>query len=174
MNLKLNLIPALVLCLAPALFAASEPKSIRGTVESINVAGQIVEVKTPDGILYSVTVTEVAEIDGAKSHGLVVRGIAKGSTIIAHGTVEGTKFTAHQVYRVGKGAVKVGTVTVKTIGDGGEFLVVTTAKGAEKTYHITSDALKTAAKGTAKGTKVVIYSSAKAGKEVAHFFEAAI
>jgi hypothetical protein len=168
------LIVTLLLCVAPAMFAADGAKALRGTVETVDLTADTVEIKTPDGIFYTVTVTETVDLDGGKSKHLLLRGLKKGTVVVAHGVVEGGKFTADGLYTVGKGGLKVSIATVKAVGDGGKFLVVTTGKGAEATYHITSAALSKTAQGTVKGTKVVIYSTAKAGKKVAHFFEEAV
>lgn len=169
--MKLNLISALVLCFAPAMFAADGHKALRGTVETIDVAGEVMELKTPDGVVYQITVTEAAEVDGVKARRPVLGAIKKGSVVVAHGVAKGSTVAAVGVYRVGKGGLEVSQVTVKAVGDGGKFLVVTTAKGAEEIYHISSTAVATAAKGTAKGTKVAVYSTTRAGRKVAHFFE---
>lgn len=172
--MKTNLIATLLLCVAPAMFAADGAKAIRGTVEKVDVVGEAVEIKTPEGILYSVTVMEAIDVEGAKGGHRLLRDLKEGTMVVAHGVATGGKLTAEGLYRVGKGGLEVTTATVKTVGEGGKVLVVTTGKGAEATYHITSKALTETAKGTAKGTKVVIYSSAKAGKKVAHFIEAAV
>lgn len=172
--MKLKMLTVLMLSLTQAIFAADGPKSVRGTVESIDLQASLVEVKGPDGILYRVDVTEIAEVDGVKPRGPVVRSITKGSELIVHGTATGTKVTARELYHVGTGGLEVSTATVRAVGAGGKFVVVKTAQGGEATFHITSKALQETAKGTAKGTRVVIYSSATAGKKVAHFFESAV
>lgn len=81
---------------------------------------------------------------------------------------------AEGLYVVGKGGLEVGTATVNGVADGGKILVVATEKGAEVTYHISSNAVTETAKGVTAGTKVVICSSAKGGKKVAHFFESVV
>lgn len=170
--MKTRLIAALLLCVAPVMFAADGAKALRGSVERVDLAAEEVEIKTPDGAFYTITVTEVDLGNGKKRP--VLHNLKKGTMVVAHGMATGTKVTAEGLYTVGKGGLEVSVATVKAIGEGGKFLVVTTEKGAEATFHITSKALTKTAEGTAKGTKVVIYSVAKAGKKVAHFFEAAV
>lgn len=172
--MRLKIIPALVLCLASTIFAADGTKTIRGNVEKVDAVGKVVEIRTPDRVLYQVTVVEAEETDAPKSHGALLRGITKGTAVVASGVAEGAKFTAHELYRVGKGGLEVTTAVVRDIGEGGKFLVVNTAKGGEETFHLAGEALREVARGTEKGTKVVIYSTEKAGKKVAHFFETVV
>lgn len=172
--MKTKLLATLLLCVAPALFAADGAKALRGTVETIDLKEEAIAVKTPDGIFYSVTVTETVDLEGAKRGNLLLRGLKKGSNVVVVGTVTGGKVAAEGLYVVGKGGLEVGTATVKGVAEGGRILVVTTEKGAEVTYHISSKAVTETAKGVTAGTKVVLYSSAKGGKKVAHFFEAVV
>jgi hypothetical protein len=83
--------------------------------------------------------------------------------------------TAVEIDKVGKGGLDVTEGTVKEIDRGTKELVVVTADGTEKTFtltdHAVTDSGKDIGKGTEKGAKVVVYSSADAGKKVAHFFQ---
>jgi hypothetical protein len=94
---------------------------------------------------------------------------------VAHYTKRGTEETAVEIDKVGKGGLDLTEGTVKEIDRGTKKLVVVTADGTEKTFtlsdHAVTDSGKDIAKGTEKGTKVVVYSSEDAGKKVAHFFE---
>jgi hypothetical protein len=65
--------------------------------------------------------------------------------------------------------------TITAISRTGKTLAVKTADGTVKTFQLTGRAAKYAgtgiAKGSEKGTNVVVYSTEEAGKKIAHFFE---
>jgi hypothetical protein len=49
------------------MFAADGATAVRGTVESVDLIGETVVIKTPDGILYSVTVTEAVDLGARRA-----------------------------------------------------------------------------------------------------------
>jgi hypothetical protein len=169
----------LALSIASAVYAADGVSAVHGTVEKVDSATRTIVVKTADGTEHTFhyvgrTVVHGADIsaDAAKDSW---HGVAKGTEVVAHYTKRGTEETAVEIDKVGKGGLDVTEGTVKEIDRGTKKLVVVTADGTEKTFtlsdHAVTDSGKDIAKGTDKGSKVVVYSSEDAGKKVVHFFE---
>lgn len=169
---RMNFMIAL-LSAALGLMAADDVVSaIHGTVQKVDAGAKTVAVKTADGTVYTVHVAEKTVMHGVDGGKAGLNALANGTEVVVHGTKKGTAVTATELGRIGKGGVEVTEATVKTVGKGGKAVVVTTAKGGEETYQVTSKAAEETSKGVKEGTKVVVYSTQKAGKKIAHFFEA--
>jgi hypothetical protein len=179
--MRMNKVIRIVLAvsIASAVCAADVVSAVHGTIEKVDSATRTIVVKTADGTEHSFhyvgrTVVHGADIsaDAAKDSW---HGVTKGSEVVAHYTKRGTEETAVEIDKVGKGGLDLTEGTVKEIDRGTKKLVVVTADGTEKTFtlsdHAVTDSGKEIAKGTEKGSKVVVYSSEDAGKKVAHFFE---
>lgn len=170
----------LVLSLASAVCAADDVVSaVHGTVEKVDSASRTIVVKSADGTEHSFHYLDRTAVHGADVTADAGKdswhGVTKGTEVVTHYTKRGTEDTAVEVDKVGKGGLDVTEGTVKEMDRGGKKLVVVTGDGTEKTFvlsdHAVKDSGKDIAKGTAKGTKVVVYSSEDAGKKIAHFFE---
>lgn len=169
--MKNSRIAILLLSMTGFLSAADQANSaLRGSVEKVDEAAKSFAVKAADGTLYTVTVSETTVTEGYDSKS-VWGHLKQGSHVVIHGTKTGAELTATGLYRVGEGGLTASKATVKAIGKGGHSVVVKTADGAEATYHLTSKAVVGTAKGLTTGSKVVVYSTTKAGKKIAHFFE---
>jgi len=166
--MKNSTLIALLLSTASFLTAADV---IHGSIEGVDVTAKAVAVKTADGAVYTVTVVDSVTAYGLDKRKGVLGSLEKGGELVVHGAKKGTQVTAIGLYRVGAGGLAVTKATVKSVGRGGKFVVVNTPKGAEETYHLSSKAAVATAKGTVAGAKVVVYSTEKAGKKIAHFFE---
>jgi len=177
--MKLIVLAFLVLSLASLSFAAEEVTATHGVITKIDNASRTVAVKTADGTEHVFHWTKDTTVHGAAATDAGAKdswhGLREGSEVVAHSTKQGTEDTAVEVDKVGDKGLQKTEGTVESIDRGGKKLVVKTADGTEHTFqlsgHAAADAGKDIGAGTAKGTKVVVYSTETSGKKVAHFFE---
>ena len=158
--------------------AKSKPveHAIAGTVESVDTAAKTVSIKTADGTVKVVKVTDKTTVEGLKAGAnYTALGAEKGSHVVVKYTGEGADATSDGIKYIGKGTVKVSEGTVTKVDDAAKTVTVKTASGAEEVYHVTAegtvDTGKGIAKGTTKGAKVSVYYTEEGGKKVAHFFK---
>lgn len=165
---------------APAAPAADKAKpvehAITGTVESVDNAAKTVSIKTADGTVKVVKVTDKTTVEGMKAGAsYTALGAEKGSHVVVKYTGEGADATSTGIKFVGKGTVKVSEGTVTKVDEGAKTVTVKTASGAEEVYHVsdtaTVDTGKGIAKGAEKGAKVSVYYTEEGGKKIAHFFK---
>lgn len=153
--------------------------AVHGTITKVDSAAKTVTVKTKDGTEHTVHVVDSTVVHGAEATGTgakdTVHGLTEGTEVVAHYTEKGGEKTAVDLYRVGKGGVKVLDGTVSKVGEGGKTVVVKAADGTEQTFVVagkgTADVAKGIGKGSEKTGKVTVYYTEKAGKKIAHFFE---
>ena len=153
--------------------------AVHGTVTKVDAAAKTVAVKTADGTEHTFHFAEKTTVHGVHAADAGAKdsfhGIKEGSEVVAHYTEKAGKHTAIEIDRVGKDGLKGTEGTISKLDRSGRTIAVKTAEGTEHTFELTERAAKDAGThigdGTEKGTKVVVYSSEKTGKEVAHFFE---
>ena len=178
--MKLIGIALLVLSLVSLALADEDVvTTVHGTITKIDKTAQTVSVKTVDGTDHLFHVTEKTTVHGVRASDAAAEdswhGLKEGSEVVAHSVKHGTDETAVEVDKVGKGGLKKTEGTVMAIDRGGKKLVIEGADGTEHTFaltgHAAADGGKDIAEGTEKGAKVAVYSTERAGKAVAHFFE---
>lgn len=170
----------LVLLFACFAFAAEDVvEATHGTISKIDQATKTVVIKTADGVEHAYHWTKNTAVHGAEAAETGAKdswhGLKEGSEVVAHTTKRGGEDTAVEVDKVGDDGLQKTEGTIKQIDRGGKKLVIEGADGTEHTYQLSAHAAEDAGKGlkagTAKGTKVVVYSTETSGKKVAHFFE---
>jgi hypothetical protein len=177
-------ITILVLSLASFAFAAEDVvTATHGTITKIDQAAKTISVKTADGTEHVFHWTKDTTVHGVKATDAAAdaaakdswHGLKEGSEVVAHTTTRGTEDTAMEVDKVGDNGLHKTEGTIKEFDRSSKKLVIEGADGTEHTFQLTghaaSDAGTDIATGTEKGTKVTVYSTEKAGKGVAHFFE---
>jgi len=178
--MKTLAIALLVLALASCAFAVEDVvTATHGTITKIDMAAKTLVVKTADGVEHVFHWTKDAAVHGVKATDVAAKdswhGLKEGSEVVAHSTKKGTEDTLVEVDKVGDDGMKKTEGTVKEIDRGGKKIVVETSDGVDHTFtltgHAAADGGKDLAAGTEKGSKVVVYSTERAGKSVAHFFE---
>lgn len=150
-----------------------------GKITKVDSAAKTITVKTKDGTEHTIHVVDSTVVHGAEATASgskdTMHGLTEGTEVVAHYTDKGGEETAVDVYRVGKGGVKVMDGTVSKVGEGGKTVVVKTADGTEQTFVVagkgTADVAQGIGKGSEKTGKVTVYYTEKAGKKIAHFFE---
>jgi hypothetical protein len=166
--------------LAFAVYAADDVASaVHGTVTKVDSATKTMVVKTKDGTEHTVHFTEKTVVWGADKTAAgakdTVKGVAVGSEVVVHYTVQGTEKSATEVDKVGKDGLKYVDGTVTKVGKDGKTVTVKAADGTEHTFevagHDTADAAKDIGKGADKTGKVTVYYTEDGTKKVAHFFE---
>jgi hypothetical protein len=177
--MKYSAICLLLVC-APAAFAAQDVVgAVDGTVRSIDRAGKVVVVDTADGTKhtfhYAGDLAVHAGDDSKAATADTFRGVGQGSKVAVHYTIDGGRETAHEIDKLGDGGLKVIHGTVTDVDRGARRISIATTDGTVETVHLTAnatdDAAKATAKGAAKGMKVSVYYTEKAGKKTAHFIE---
>ncbi|HTU42647.1 MAG TPA: hypothetical protein VMF10_13135 [Candidatus Aquilonibacter sp.] len=174
----------LVLSVVSLAFAADDVvTATHGTVTKIDKTSKTIVVKSADGTEHSFHWAKDTTVDGAHATDAAAdaatkdswHGLKEGSEVVAHSTKRGGEDTAVEIDKVGDDGLHKTEGTVKEIDRSGKKLVVETADGTEHTFQLTgraaADGGKDVAAGTEKGTKVVVYSTERSGKKVAHFFE---
>ena len=168
------------LLVASFAFAAQDVvTAVHGTIDKLDASTRTVAIKTSDGTLHSMRFVDKTAVHGmhagAEGAKESFHGLTEGTEVIAHYTGKEGDATAVEIDRVGKDGLKATEGTISKLDRGGKTIAVKTADGTEHTFdlseHAAADAGKDLGEGTVKGTKVVIYSSERVGKEVAHFFE---
>jgi hypothetical protein len=169
-----------MLFLASLAFAAEDVvTAVHGVIDKLDASTKTVVVKTGDGTLHSIHFADKTAVHGmhmgAEGAKESFHGLKEGTEVVAHYTGKEGDATAVEIDRVGKDGLKATEGTISKLDREGKTIAVKTADGTEHTFelsgHAAGDAGKDIGEGTEKGTKVVIYSSERAGKEVAHFFE---
>ena len=164
----------------PAASTAKKPNpvehAITGTVDAVDSAAKTVSVKTSDGTVKVVKVSEKATVEGLKAGAsYTALGAEKGAHVVVKYTGEGADATATGFKYVGKGTVKATEGTVTKVDETAKTVAIQTAKGGEEVYHYTGvatvESAKGIAKGTEKGAKVTVYYTEEGGKKVAHLFK---
>ena len=164
---------------APAAATAQKPNQVvhalTGTVEKVDSAAKTVAIKTADGTLKVVKVSEKQTVDGLKAGAdYTALGAEKGAHVVVKYTGEGADATATGIKYVGKSSVKASEGTVTKIDEAAKTVSIKTAKGAEEVYHYTDvatvDSAKAVAKGADKSAKVTVYYTEEGGKKIAHLF----
>jgi len=178
--MKLIAIAVLVLSLATLAFADEDVvTAVHGTITKIDKTAKTVSVKTADGSEHVFHFTKDTTVHGVRAADEAAadswHGLKEGSEVVAHSTKRGTEDTAVEVDKVGADGLKKTEGTVKEIDRTGKKLVIKSADGTEHAFELTghaaADGGKDIAAGTEKGAKVVVYSTERAGKGIAHFFE---
>jgi hypothetical protein len=178
--MKLIGIAVLVLAFASFAFAVEDVvTATHGTITKIDQAGKTIVIKTADGSEHIFHWTRDTAVHGVRAVDAGAKdswhGLKEGSEVVAHTTSRGSEDTAVEVDKVGDNGLHKTEGTIKEFDRSGKKLVIQTADGTEHAFQLTghaaSDAGTDIAAGTAKGTKVVVYSTESAGKRVAHFFE---
>jgi hypothetical protein len=172
---------ALVMFTLVSLAFAVKPvtTATHGTITKIDKAAKTIAIKTADGTEHVLHWAKDTAVHGTTAADEAAQdswhGLKEGSEVVAHSTKRGAQDTAVEVDKVGDNGLTKTEGTIKEIDRGGRKLVVQTADGTEHTFELTRHAADDAGKDlkadTAKGTKVVVYSSENAGRKVAHFFE---
>jgi hypothetical protein len=144
---------------------------VHGAVERIDSASKVIAIRTNEGTTCTVRIADSTAVHGFDGGKAAWRGLEKGAEIVAHGTRNGSEFTATELDHLGRGGLKMTTGAVVAMDRAGRFIVVRTASDTKETYYFSSNSAHTLAKGAGTGTKVVVYSSEDAGKKVAHFLE---
>ena len=165
---------------APAAATAKKPNpvvhAISGTVEKVDSAAKTVSIKTADGTVRVVKVSEKQTVDGLKAGAdYTALGAEKGAHVVVKYTGEGADATATGInvcrQELGEG---IGEGTVTKIDEAAKTVSIKTAKGAEEVYHYTDvatvDSAKAVAKGADKSAKVTVYYTEEGGKKIAHLF----
>jgi hypothetical protein len=143
--------------------------------EKVDTAAKTVSIKTADGTVKVVKVSEKQTVDGLKA-GADYTALAseKGAHVVVKYTGEGADATATGIKYVGKDTVKASEGTVTKIDEAAKTVSIKTAKGAEEVYHYTDvgtvDSAKAVAKGADKSAKVTVYYTEEGGKKIAHLF----
>ena len=159
--------------------AAQKPNpvehAITGTVEAVDSAAKTVSVKTADGTVKVVKVSEKATVEGLKAGAsYTALGAEKGAHVVVKYTGEGADATATGIKYIGTASIKASEGTVTKVDEAAKTVSIKTAKGAEEVYHYadvaTVDSAKGIAKGTATGAKVTVYYTEEGGKKIAHLF----
>jgi arginine repressor len=163
----------------PAPATAKKPNpvvhAITGTVEAVDSAAKTVSIKTADGTVKVVKVSEKQTVDGLKAGATYTAlGAEKGAHVVVKYTGEGADATATGIKFVGKDTVKASEGTVTKIDEAAKTVSIKTAKGAEEVYHYTDvatvDSAKAVGKGADKSAKVTVYYTEVGGKKIAHLF----
>lgn len=168
----------LVLSLATLVWAV-EVTATHGTITKIDRGAKTIAIKTADGTEHVLHWTKDTAVDGTRAADAGAQdswhGLKEGTEVVAHSTKRGSEDTALEVDKVGDNGLDKTEGTVKEIDRSGKKLVVESADGTEHTFtltgHAAADAGTDLQAGTAKGAKVVVYSTKSGGKKVAHFFE---
>jgi hypothetical protein len=172
----------LALLAAPAV-AEDVVTAVHGTISEIDARAKTMVIKAADGTAQTMRVTEKTAVHGVEAAGRATdtvakdsyRGLRTGTEVVAHYTARGTEKTLEEVDNVGRDGLKAVGGTVKELDRGAKKLVVTAADGTEHTFTLTDHAAVAAGKdmekGAVKSTKVTVYYTETAGKQVAHFFE---
>ena len=160
---------------APAKKANPVVHAITGTVEKVDTAAKTVSIKTADGTVKVVKVSEKQTVEGLKAGAdYTALGAEKGAHVVVKYTGEGADATATGIKYVGKSTVKASEGTVTKIDEAAKTVSIKTAKGAEEVYHYTDvgtvDSAKAVAKGADKSAKVTVYYTEEGGKKIAHLF----
>jgi cytoskeletal protein RodZ len=150
--------------------------AIVGTVESVDNAAKTVSIKTADGTVKVVKVSEKTTVEGMKAGAnYTALGAEKGAHIVVKYSGDGADATVTGIKYLGKGTVRVSEGTVTKVDDAAKTVTVKTASGAEEVYSWsekgTVETGKGIAKGTTQGAKVSVYYTEEGGKKVAHFFK---
>ena len=149
--------------------------AVTGTVDKVDTAAKTVSIKTADGTVKVIKVSEKQTVDGMKAGAdYTALGAEKGAHVVVKYTGEGADSTATGIKYVGKSTVKASEGTVTKIDEAAKTVSIKTAKGAEEVYHYTDtatvDSAKAVAKGTDKSAKVTVYYTEEGGKKIAHLF----
>jgi hypothetical protein len=162
---------------------ASAPKksnpvehAVTGTVEAVDTGAKTIAVKTADGTVETVKVTDHTTVtglkDGAKYTDLAAE---KGAHIVVRYTEDGGKKTATGVDYVGKGTEKVLKGTVVAVDNGAKTVTIKTAQGTEEVVKMSGRAVVDTGKGTAKGvekgSEVTVHFTEVSGQKIGHFFK---
>jgi Cu/Ag efflux protein CusF len=150
-----------------------------GTIEKVDSGAKTLTVKTADGTVETVKVTEKTTVHGLKdaAKGSDLAG-KEGSHVIVHTVGEGADKTAHSVEWVGDKTVHTTEGTVEDVGEGSKTVAVKTADGTKETFVVADHAVVTSgkdiarysARGARKGERVTVYYTEEAGKKIAHVF----
>jgi hypothetical protein len=153
--------------------------AVHGTITKLDRGTKTVVIKTADGTEHSIRFLDKTVVHGshAGEEGAIdsFHGLKEGTEVVAHYSENGGKDTAVEIDRIGKDGVKGTEGTISKLDRAGKTITIKTADGTEHTFELTGRAAKDGGKdidrGTERGTRVVVYSTEKAGKDVAHFFE---
>ena len=150
-----------------------------GTIEKVDSGAKTITVKTADGTVETVKVTEKTTVHGLKdaAKGTDLAG-KEGGHVIVHTVGEGADKTADSVEWVGDKTVHATEGTVEDVGEGSKTVAVKTADGTKETFVVADHAVVTSgkdiarysARGAKKGEHVTVYYTEEAGKKIAHVF----
>ena len=128
--------------------------AVAGTVESVDNAAKTVSIKTAEGTVKVVKVTDKTTVEGLKAGAnYTALGAEKGAHVVVKYTGDGADATGTGIKYLGKGTVKVSEGTVTKVDEAAKTVTVKSASGAEEVYSWSE-----------KGT-------VEAGRKVAHFFK---
>jgi Cu/Ag efflux protein CusF len=172
---------------APAQGAARRTEhAITGEVKRVDHQTKTLVIHTADGVDETMKFTERTTVHGVKDVAKVsdkaAKGLLEGSTAVIVVTGEGMDRTAVEIGHVGKHPVRLLKGTVVRVDEGGKYLVVKTAAGAEETVDLSKDvivdsgkgldrAAVASARGLDKGTEVTVHYSDEGGKKLAHLIK---
>ncbi len=157
--------------------------AIVGTIQKVDAGGKTVVIKTADGVVTVLKLTERTVVRSADAVGRGTEAAARatgtagreaaqagataalatkeGAEAIVRYTGEGAEKTAVFIEDVGKGTLKVIEGTVVRVGEGGRTVVLKTADGVEHVFDLaergavdTGKGLLIGADAVAKGVKV--------------------
>jgi hypothetical protein len=180
MRLKKAVMCSLVLFVTSFASATTDVvAAVHGTIIRLDTGARTVVVKTADGTERSIRFLDKTSLhafhtteEGAKGS---FHGLKEGTEVVVHYSEKGGKATALEIDQVGKDGLKGTEGTISKLDRAGKTIAVKTTDGGEHTFQLTERAAKDGGRdigeGTEKGTKVVVYSTEKTGKDVAHFFE---
>lgn len=171
---------AVIFCVASSQAALASTNVITGTIEKVDSGAKTIAVKTADGTVETVKLTEKTTVHGLKdaAKGADLAG-KEGGHVIVHTVGEGTEKTAHSVEWVGDKTVHTTEGTVEDVGKGSKTVAVKTADDAKETFVVADHATVSTGKdvahysvaGSKKGEHVTVYYTEEAGKKIAHVFK---
>ena len=167
-------------CVTVAHGAQSSTNVITGTLEKVDSGAKTIAVKTADGTVETMKVTEGTTVhdltDAGKGADLAGK---EGGHVIVHTVGEGGEKTAHSVEWVGDKTVHTTEGTVEDVGKGSKTVAVKTADGTKESFVVADHAVVSTGKdvaryserGAKKGEHVTVYYTEDAGKKIAHVFK---
>jgi hypothetical protein len=150
--------------------------ALEGTMQKFYRAANVVMVTTIDGVEHAYHFTKDLVVHGGKSPNVsALDGMQKGTTVVVHYTVDGTKQTVQEVDIIGDQGLDVTEGTVTRIDRGRGQITVRYDNGKtdlfQLTQHAAAETSQSAYGEVPDGTKIVIYYSDDHGQKVAHFFK---
>jgi hypothetical protein len=140
-----------------------------GTIEKFYSETRTAIVKTADGLLHLVHLTDRTAVHGGASEDPFY-GLNEGSRVVVHYVAEGSKRTAVEIDRVGNGALQVAEGVIVCLDRPARKLVVQLPDDSWVTLRLTDRAAHSVGKEFATRTRVVVYYAEEGGAQAAHYF----